>query len=91
MTRDTTAESKSKDSSSESPEENFDKLVADLGEKLGPKENKELKQIMDGLRSAKTNEQEIGAYVRNNKFIYKCTSNSVNLSMFSILKTDKNG
>lgn len=74
MRRDIPAETKPKDSSSESSEESLDKIVADLAEKLGPKQNEELKKIVDNVHSAKTDEQHIDAYVRNQEFL--CTSNS---------------
>lgn len=60
------AETKPKDST----EEEFEKVIANLSEKLGPKEREELKKIMDGVHAAKTNDQHFDAYVRDDEFIY---------------------
>lgn len=65
MRRDAATETKPKDSSESSSEESLDKLAADLGKVLGPKENEELKKVIDSVNSAKTEDEKTDAYVRN--------------------------
>ena len=63
MLRDTTSESKPKDTSSKSSD--VDEISADLGKSFGPKEKEEMEKIVVSIKTAKTNEQEIDGYVRN--------------------------
>lgn len=65
LRRNVALETKPKDSSESSSEESLDKITAELGKSLGSKENEELKQIVDSVSSAKTDEQKIDAYVRD--------------------------
>lgn len=70
MRRDAAAETKAKDSS-ESSEESLDKIAADLGKVLDAKENEEMKKIVDSVNAAKTQDEQIDAYVRTNKHLFR--------------------
>lgn len=70
MRRDAAAENKVEDTSDSSSEESLDKIVADLGKVLDAKENEEMKKIVDNVNAAKTEKEQIDAYVRTNSHLF---------------------